>query len=245
MKQEIVVTSYRRLKYLKPSIGSIRANSPEMRIIIADGGSNEETVDFIKANADEYVLLEGNPGADVLKNEGIGRVTMSHFFITSDDYLYPPGWAETAWSQFELLNAGLAKRGKQPCGMLACPTDLVIERHTQEPGHGRGCGMHYFDTFGIWYMPTSVAMVAGTIMNREGVLACEGFPVYGKSGQGDIAISRRLHRLGFEVGYLRTPVLNHLGENKAEDYPDYTKMFDDDDAIYQALARKDDWRPGK
>ncbi len=92
-------------------------------------------------------------------------------------------------------------------------------------------------------MTTSVTMVAGTMMDRDAAQRVGNFPVYGKTGQGDIAISLRLKRLGFEVGYFRDPVLKHLGEGKASDYADYTADFDADDDVWQARARADDWRP--
>jgi glycosyltransferase involved in cell wall biosynthesis len=240
MALQCVVTSFRRPKYLEPCLKSMKV--PGVEIYVVDGGSDDETVDIIKRYADGYALLDDNPGADVLKNEGIRRfVTNEEFCITSDDFIYPEGWVDDLLDQWDKLKAGPGKsRNRIGFAMLASPTELVIERHTREVGDGRGQGFHYVDVEGLWCMPTSVAMVAGTMMNTALTLEAGGFPVYGKTGQGDIAISRIFRAMGYDVGYLRSPVLVHLGQDKASDYPDYTINFDEDDDIYQAKARAHD-----
>jgi glycosyltransferase involved in cell wall biosynthesis len=240
MSLQCVVTSYKRKKYLEPTLKSMKVSGVELYVV--DGGSDDETVEIIRRYADGYVLMEDNPGADVLKNEGIRRfVTNEEFCITSDDFLYPEGWVDDLLGQWHKLKAVVGKsRNRIGFAMLACPTELVIERHTQEKGNGRGMGFHYTDFEGIWAMPTSVAMVAGTMMSTALTRAAGGFPVYGKTGQGDIAISRIFRKMGFDVGYLRSPVLVHLGQDKETDYPEYTANFDADDDIFQARARAHD-----
>lgn len=238
-----IVTSYQRPKYLERCLASLQKFRDQLEIIVVDGGSDADTCTLIRDMGDVGVFLEGNPGADVLKNKGIDLVTTPLFLIGSDDYTFPDGWLAMVLTQYALLN----ERGlKFP--MMATPTELVIERHTVAKGEGpnkRGQGYHYHRDApsGIEIMTTSVTMVAGTVMDTELTRAVGMFPVYGKTGQGDIAISKRFRSLGYEVGYLKSPVLVHLGQDKDTDYPEYSANFEADDAVYQQIARDEKWVP--
>ena len=244
-KLQRIVTSYRRPKYLEPCLESMKAGGDvELYVVDGDQGGGG-VIDAIKRYADDYRLIEGNPGADVLKNVGIRDfVTQPIFCITSDDFLYPAGWAELAVSNFMIANGATTTEAQVPAlrrlrfAMLASPTEQVIARHTQPEGVGDGVGVHYQRINGIELMPTGISMVAGTIMHTEAVREVGGFPVYGKTGQGDIAISRAFRGRGFQVGYLRHPVIQHLGRFKGTDYPEYTADWNADDAVYQQLARE-------
>lgn len=236
-----IVTSYQRPKYLEQCLASLQKFKEWIEIIVVDGGSDKYTIEIIRDMADESILLRNNPGADVLKNEGIARVQTPYFLIGSDDYTFPDGWFHTVRLQYQILNAAGLK-----FVMMATPTELVIQRHTFEPGQGpskRGVGYHYSvePKSGLEIMTTSVAMVAGTVMDTEATRAVGCFPVYGKTGQGDIAISKRFRKLGYEVGYFKDPVLVHLGQDKDVDYPEYSADFEADDSIYQQIARDEKW----
>jgi|GEM_PF-5442346 len=240
-RPQCIVTSYQRPKYLEPCLDSMRQDDIELYVV--DGGSDQQTRSIIERLADGWIFLEGNPGADVLKNAGIERfVTQSQFIIGSDDYLFPKGWSGLATEQYRALNANGLKYA-----MMACPTEQVIARHTQPEGLNGGAGIHYFreSRTGIEIMTTSCAMVAGTVMDADVVRRVGGFPVYGKSGQGDWAISKRIRRLGYEVGYLSEPVIVHLGQQKFEDYPEYSADFAADEAVWLKRARQDQWRPAR
>jgi glycosyltransferase involved in cell wall biosynthesis len=208
-----------------------------IELCVVDGGECAESRAIARELADVVIELRNNPGADVLKNVGIEHfVTDDIFLISSDDFVYPDNWLGTLLDQWERVNsAGLLY------AMMASPTETVIARHTNPEGVGRGVGVHYKPGPGnTQIMTTSITMVAGTIMDTAACYYVGGFPVYGKTGQGDIAISRTLRKAGYEVGYFRDPVLVHLGEDKRDDYPDYSNEFAADDSIYQAKARKHD-----
>lgn len=231
---QCIVTSYKRPRYLAPCLESMRADG-DIELYVVDGANGEGTLDIIREHADGYRLLEGNPGADVLKNEGIKHfVTGPVFVCTSDDFLYPRGWAQQVQEAYARLNEKQLK-----FVMMASPTEEVIARHTQPEGVGDGVGVHYLrDQCGLDIMTTSISMVAGTIMSTVATAIVGGFPVYGKTGQGDIAISRCFRKHGWEVGYLRHPVIKHLGRFKGTDYPEYTADWNADDAIWQRAARE-------
>ena len=70
-----------------------------------------------------------------------------------------------------------------------------------------------------------------------------GFPVYGKTGCGDVAISIRLRKLGYRVGYFMEPWCDHIGRSKPADYPEYSAEFRKDEDVWFYKAGRDDWNP--
>lgn len=257
MNESIIITSFDRPSYLAKTLESLR-KTPGLDIYVVDGGSEDqgEIERICSEYANDWDMLPHNPGADVLKNHGIKNWMLNgcfdagqkvtprapHFLCSSDDFLYPDGWLVEALSQWGRINVSGRPHGIK-YAMMACPTELVIQRHTFEQGDGptgRGCGYHYRPAKGcpeVEIMTTSVSMVAGTILDTAAVIAAGGFPVYGRTGQGDIAISREFRAKQYEVGYFKSPVLVHLGQNKDEEYPDYSKAFELDDDVWQARAR--------
>jgi hypothetical protein len=260
MNIPVIVTSYKRPLYLEACLRSMR-QSKGIEIIVVDGGdidSNTEgpfapapdIADICSVYADYVLSVPGNPGADVLKNQGILRGVLKrgdalvppYFVVSSDDLQYPEGWFEELVDQWlTIRDAG--KRTGVKYGMMACPTRMVIEHHTFEPGAGpggSGMGYHYQPAKGstLEIMTTSVSMVSGAMMDTAAVAAIGGFPVYGRSGQGDIAISKEFRARKFEVGYFKRPMLEHIGQTKHADYPAYSAAFDTDDAVWQQRARE-------
>ena len=59
---QVIVTSFRRFKYLKQTIESLRQDDVEL-IIVDDGSNNSEIEDYIQSNADIAILCKDNRGA--------------------------------------------------------------------------------------------------------------------------------------------------------------------------------------
>lgn len=231
MKLQCVVTSYIRPKYLKPCIESMRQDDIELYIV--DGGSDDETLEYIKSVADGYHFMKGNPGADVLKNEGIERfVTQPEFVMSSDDLVFQKGWTDRLYSQYKQINS---KGFKYP--MIASPTTLVYQRHKIEyPDHFKLVN-------GVEFFATSCAMVAGTIMDTAATKRVGNFPVYGVAGHGDVAIGRRFKKIGLQVGYFSSPTMEHIGGRREDDYPEYSAVWAEDVKEFWKKAENDDWQP--
>jgi len=93
---------------------------------------------------------------------------------------------------------------------------------------------------GIELRQEGVLQVAGAIIDTEVCRQVGYFPTqYGKSGQGDRAFSKRLRDIGVKMCYFRCPIVQHIGENKAVDYPEYTTEFNLDEQHWIELANKD------
>lgn len=230
MKPQVVITSYQRPRYLIPCLESFRQDDVELYVV--DGGSDEETRRSIYERATGYYMMEGNPGADVLKNEGVRRfVTQPEFIISADDIVVPRGYSSLIFEQYRALNAG---REKPEWTMMSCNMAYI------EAG---GWGDKFKTVNGVEVLEVGASNTVATIMDTAACKAVNYWPIYGKSGQGDHAISRRLIAAGYKIGYFRKPLVQHLGDNKWVDYPEYSKAFKLDEDFWYHEARKDDWRP--
>lgn len=242
MRPQVIVTSYRRLNYLNQTLESMRQDDVEIIVIDGSAGDGGEMERFLQsAYADGlldefYQFSEPNPGADVLKNHGVGCIDQPTFIISSDDLIYPPGWATLLMDNYRKINSGPDKYT-----MCACSTEELIAEWGKRPEHADGNA--YRTINGVKFMGVGFSMVAGAVMDTDAVRRVGCFPVYGKTGCGDVAISKRLGKLGYHVGYFREPVCRHIGREKVADYPEYSAAFRIDEDEYFQKAARDEWRP--
>jgi glycosyltransferase involved in cell wall biosynthesis len=220
---QVIVTSYQRPRYLRQTVESLRQD--DVRLIIVDGGSDPETQEYIQRAADVAVLLDGNPGADALKNAGIECAgEAAEVMITSDDLLFPKGYSALALGQYRRLN-----RFGLKWSFCACSMDY-IEKWPPRP---------WVIHDGVEMLEVSTCQVSGAILDVGAWRKLGGFPAYGQSGQGDWAFSKRLREAGLRMCYFRQPCLQHLGANKWEDYPEYALAFERDECQWQRKAKLD------
>lgn len=228
MPHQVIVTSYRRLAYLKRTVESLRQN--DVQLFIVDGGSDNETLGYIKSVADGALYFENNPGADYLKTAGIRKfITEPEFMLASDDLEFPKGGVSWAFEQYRRLNAD----GLQ-WTFCACNLDY-IDAHPPRP---------FISHCGVDILEVNTCQVSGAIIDTRVCREVGYFPVYGRSGQGDWAFSKRIRARGLRMCYFRRPVLKHIGAAKWKDYPEYAREFEEDERLYQALAKRDVLRDG-
>ena len=224
MKPQIILTSYIRLKYLVPTVESLRQDDVELYIV--DGGSDDETIKFIKQNADGYLLFKDNPGADYLKTTGIKKfVTNDEFIITSDDLIYPAGYSKQILKNYRTINQDGLKWDFVACGKPVLETKGYVER--------------FITVKGIDVWPAHNSQVAGAIINTALCKSVGYFPHYGKSGQGDLSYSKRMRDRGIKIGYWRNVYIDHIGAAKFRDFPEYSAAFIADHAIYESIGKED------
>lgn len=217
---QVIVTSYCRLKYLKQTVESLRQDP--IQLYIVDGGSDPETREYIREVSDGHLFFDGNPGADHLKTAGIKQfVTDPEFIISSDDLKYPAGYSELILRQYRAINTGHDKWTFVACNMP----------HIQVPGWSKVNGVALYEV--------GTSQVAGAILSLEACKKVGYFPVYGRSGQGDWAISRRLRIAGYRLAYWQQPVIEHIGWTKFTDYPEYSAQFKEDEERWIKAAQQD------
>lgn len=226
MKLQCIVTSYCRPTYLEACLKSLRQDDG-IELCVVDGGSDEKTLTLINQLADRWLFLENNPGADALKNAGIREfVTAPEFMITSDDLVFPAGWRKLLTTQYARLNAK-----RLEFAMVACPLPAFLDREEH----------YYTHESGVRIMGAGRPMVSGAMMDCEATKRVGGFPEMGKTGLGDRLIGPRLAKIGLKGCYLHEPVLEHIGATKAEDYPEYTRAYNEDAEAWWDRSNTDNW----
>lgn len=219
-KLQVLVISCQRPDYLWKTLASLRQDDVELFVL--DGGSGQDVQNRIKSIADSHVFFGENLGADRHKNIGIRAfITQPEFLISADDIIYPAGYSTLLLNQYRALN----HNGMQ-WPFMACNFSY-IEKRGPHPWQMVN-GIEVLETGGV---QSSCAVVSHAIWEAVG-----GFPEYGKSGQGDHAIGLRIRKLGYKVGYLRNPVIEHLGDNKERDYPEYARAFQEDEDYWYPKA---------
>lgn len=224
---QVVVTSYQRPRYLKPTVDALRKQE-RVEIIVVDGGSDDATRTWIAANSDRSRFFRNNPGADFLKNTGMEMITDPVGMVMSDDLIMPTGGAEWAFEQYSKLNIH-GRAGDPEWGWVACNMDYIERKPPRL----------WKSVNGVDIMKVDTCQVSGVMMDRELWKRLGGWPRYGRAGSGDWAFSARMRKAGYKLGYLRRPCLVHLGSGKYKDFADYSEEFDAEQRQWHQLARAD------
>jgi len=206
---QVVVTSFKRLKYLKRTVESLRQDDVEL-IIVDDGSNDPEIEEYIVDKADIAILCSKNRGADFSKNTGLVHATEELIMVTSDDLVYPKGYSKLLEEQYKTINRDELKYMFMACNMHS--VDRV--------SNGR-----WIKVNGVEIRCTGKSQVAGAMFNTKTIKEIGGWPIYGKSGAGDRALSYKLGKLGYRLGYFRTPMIQHIGSQKYKDFPEYSEEF--------------------
>lgn len=201
---QVLVQSYRRLKYLKQTVDSLRLD--DVDLFIVDGGSDQPTKDYIKSVADKYLFFNDNPGSDFLKNEGIKHlITDNYFILSADDIEYSEGYSKLMKQQFEKLNWCELK-------WAFCSSNMEIVENQN---------LKWSTVNGVDIYQVSGLQSASAIVSRVALMQVGLYPVYGKYGAGDWALGKMLLKSNYHCCYIRQPMVIHLGNNNAVDYPEF------------------------
>jgi glycosyltransferase involved in cell wall biosynthesis len=220
---QVILTSYRRPEYLRRTVASLRQD--DIELFIVDGGSDAETVEWIRKAADGWLLFQNNPGADFLKTEGIKAfATEREFLLTADDLLYPAGYSQKILDNYRTIN-----RHYPRIEWSFCACQMPHQRITQ-----------WKIVNGIECRPCLDSQISGAIIDLGICRKAGYFPNYGRTGQGDFAFNRRLEALGIMRCYWRDPSIEHIGANKPRDYPELHAEYVADKKLHMPHGRADD-----
>ena len=83
----VIVPNYNGKKFLKDCFESINSQNNILEVIIIDNGSDDGSVEFIKENYPEYILIENkeNLGFSRAVNQGIKRSSAEYCFLLNND----------------------------------------------------------------------------------------------------------------------------------------------------------------
>lgn len=92
----VVILNYNTRKHLETYLPSVTANSPGARIIVADNGSPDDSVAFLRAHFPEVEVLDlkKNHGFAQGYNEALAHVESDFYVILNSDVEVTPGWMQ-------------------------------------------------------------------------------------------------------------------------------------------------------
>ena len=93
MDISIITLSWDNLDYTKAFVNSIRNNTTiKYELIIVDNGSEALTQNWVKENADNYILYDHNKGFSKGFNEGVNIAKGKYIMMANNDTEFPPLW---------------------------------------------------------------------------------------------------------------------------------------------------------
>jgi glycosyltransferase involved in cell wall biosynthesis len=95
MKVSLIATVLNAAADVEGFLGSIAAQTrPPDEIVIADGGSNDGTVELLRSN--EHVTVIEEPGANIARGRNLAIAAATHdvIAVADADCRYDPGWLE-------------------------------------------------------------------------------------------------------------------------------------------------------
>lgn len=92
----VVILNYNTRRHLEQFLPSVVTNSPGARIIVADNGSPDDSVDFLRKNYPqvEIIDLQRNYGFAEGYNQALNKVRADVYVILNSDVEVTPGWME-------------------------------------------------------------------------------------------------------------------------------------------------------
>lgn len=92
----VVILNYNTRRHLEQFLPSVVTNSPGARIIVADNGSPDDSVDFLRKNYPqvEIIDLQRNYGFAEGYNQALKKVQAEIYVILNSDVEVTPGWME-------------------------------------------------------------------------------------------------------------------------------------------------------
>ena len=105
----IVILNYNTRRHLQQFLPSVLANSPGIRVIVADNGSLDDSLECLRAQFPtvERLVLGHNHGFAQGYNEALQQVDAEYYVILNSDVAVTPGWLDPILEAME-QDAGIA-----------------------------------------------------------------------------------------------------------------------------------------
>lgn len=230
----VVILNFNGLGYLKRFLSSfIQLNYPNFRIYLADNGSTDDSVGYVRQYYPQIELIElkKNYGFAEGYNRALSQIDADYFAIVNSDLELTPDWAmhlidyleanpKTAVCQPKILDvnnethfeyAGASGGYIDLLGYPFC-RGRILDRI--EPDH------HQYDTI----QPIFWASGAACIIRAEAFRKVGGFDGDYFAHQEEIDLCWRLQRAGYSINVIPQSVVYHLGGGTLS-YDNPNKVF--------------------
>ncbi|NLE34707.1 MAG: glycosyltransferase family 2 protein [Bacteroidales bacterium] len=221
-KTAVVILNWNGRAFLEQFLPEVVINtlSPDTEVIIADNGSEDDSVDWVTRNHPEVrvVRLDSNYGYAGGYNRALSQVEAEYYILLNSDVQVEPGWAEKLITFMEMHPdigacqpkirsysnplsfeyAGAAGGYIDRLGYPFCRGRIF---DTLEEDHGQ-----YDDTREIFWASGSCMAVRCTAFNQ-----CDGFDESFFVHMEEIDLCWRLQNAGYSVCYFPHSVVKHVG----------------------------------
>jgi glycosyltransferase involved in cell wall biosynthesis len=105
----VIIPTFNRLELLRQALNSLKLSAePIGEVILVDDGSTDGTIDFIKKNNSQVILIKQlNQGPGAARNRGIEAATGEYIAFLDSDDLWFPWTSQTYRKVIEESGAGL------------------------------------------------------------------------------------------------------------------------------------------
>ena len=217
----IVILNYNGRNYLEKFLPSVVASSyPNKRIIVADNGSTDESVSYLKQSFTnvEIILLKQNFGFAGGYNKALKNIKSDYYILLNSDVEVTKGWVD------DLIT--LMESNKQ---IAACQPKILSYINKNKFEHAGACG-GWIDTLGYVFARGRIfdiceddngqydtnakifwATGAALCIRAERFHELNGFDAYLFAHMEEIDLCWRLQRKGYFIFCCPSSVIYHLG----------------------------------
>jgi len=156
----VVILNYNTRRHLEQFLPSVVANSPGARIIVADNGSPDDSMDFLRKHypAVEIIDLKQNWGFAEGYNKALKQVKAEIYVILNSDVEVAPGWLEPVLEAMQ----------KDPTIAVAQPKILAwVDDPSFAPRATAGKQFEYAGASGGWIDQLGYPFCRGRIFSQR------------------------------------------------------------------------------
>jgi GT2 family glycosyltransferase len=217
----IVILNWNGKHHLEQFLPSVLTTTyPNYKILVADNGSTDHSVDYLKQNFPQVglILLKENHGFARGYNEALKQVTADYYLLLNSDVEVQPNWLQP---MIELL-------GKEENAVACQPKILAFKnKHLFEYAGGAG---GWLDLFGYPFARGRVfdiceedkgqfnkteevfwASGAAMLIKTKAYHQLQGFDEYFFAHQEEIDLCWRIHLAGYKIFCCPQSVVYHVG----------------------------------
>lgn len=213
-----IVVTYNASKWVDKCFSSIRSSNIPLDCIVIDNLSRDNTVELIKANYPEVIIIQPNDNLGFGKGNNIGlQYAINHNY----DYVYLLN--QDAWIFPDTIEKLIAVYKNNPTIGILSPMQLQGNEQFLDENFAEGTCSYgsnkdiindlYFDRKKDYY-DVPFAMAAHWLISRECLLSVGGFsPVFSQYGE-DGDYTERVRAKGFKIAIVPGARAIHDRENR-------------------------------
>lgn len=217
----VVILNWNGRYFLEKFLPSVyNSTFPELRFVIGDNGSTDESVAFVRENYPniELVCLDQNHGFAGGYNRVLSKVDADYFVLLNSDVEVTPGWIEPVINWMETQ------------GDVAACQPKILSFHERNKFEHAGAAGGYIDAYGYPfcrgrllneteedrgqyndYQDVFWATGAAFFVRKSCWVQAGGFDDDFFAHMEEIDLCWRLKRLGYRISYCPDSVVYHVG----------------------------------